>query len=143
MGTTLLISLEMPKELAVHSAKGARANLAQLKVTESENDFQGKAARCGAQILVFDSFNHSMKQKVIKDTKVPLILHELREWSKEVNGIVLMICHSNKKNQVSGTTITEHWPDYLFKFEKHGQSEAKITIPKSRYCPTGSVIVTI
>ncbi len=54
-----------------------------------------------------------------------------------------MIAHSNKRNEVSGTTAVEHWPDYLFQFKKHGASEAKITIPKARYCPTGSCVITI
>lgn len=143
LGQTLLISLEMPSKLAVQSAKEARADLSKLSVTESEEDWQDSAKSIGAHVVVFDSFHYSQKQRVIKNTKTPLICYELGEWSKATEGLVFLICHSNKRNEVSGTTATEHWPDYLFKFAKHGSSEAKITIPKSRYSPTGSCIVTI
>lgn len=143
LAPSLLISLEMPSDLAIYSAKSARANLAQLYVTESETDWQSEAASRKTTVIIFDSFHYSQKQKVIKGTKIPVICHELGEWSKATGGIVLMICHSNKRNEVSGTTAVEHWPDYLFKFTKHGASEAKVTIPKARYCPTGSAIITI
>lgn len=143
LGPALLVSLEMPSELAIYSAKSARANLSQLYVTESETDWQEEARVRKAFTIIFDSFHYSQKQKVIKGTKIPVICHELGEWAKAVNGIVFMICHSNKRNEVSGTTAVEHWPDYLFKFAKHGASDAKVTIPKARYCPTGSAVITI
>jgi len=143
LGPSLLISLEMPSELSIYSAKSARANLSQLYVTESENEWQAEAARRGAKTVIFDSFHYSQKQRVIKGTKIPIICYELGVWAKDTKGIVFMIAHSNKRNEVSGTTGVEHWPDYLFKFAKHGASEAKITIPKARYCPTGSAIITI
>lgn len=143
LGPALLVSLEMPSKLAVLSAKEARANLAELYVTESEDAWQSEASTIGARTIVFDSFHYSQKQRVIKGTKVPLICFELAEWAKANDGLVFMIAHSNKRNEVSGTTGVEHWPDYLFRFTKHGDSEAKITIPKSRYSPTGSCIVTI
>ncbi len=143
IGVTLLISLEMPLRLSIHSAKSARADLAKLHITESETDWQAEASRIRARCVVFDSFHCSEKQKVIKGTKTPLICHELSTWVKANDGIVFMIAHSNKRNEVSGTTAVEHWPDYLFKFAKHGSDEAKITIPKARYCPTGSCIITI
>ncbi len=143
MGESLLISLEMPSDLAIYSAKSARADLKKLWVTENENGWQLEAERRKASVVIFDSFHYSQKQRVIKGTKIPVICHELGEWAKATNGIVFMICHSNKRNEVSGTTAVEHWPDYLFKFAKHGASEAKITIPKARYCPTGSAVITI
>jgi len=143
LGPALLISLEMPRKLAVQSAKSARANLAELYVTESETDWQAEASRVKARTVVFDSLHYSQRQKVLKGTKTPAICHELSEWAKENDGLVFMIAHSNKRNEVSGTTAVEHWPDYLFKFAKHGASEAKITIPKARYCPTGSCVITI
>lgn len=143
LGPALLISLEMPLKLAVHSAKSARANLAELHVTESESDWQTEALRVKARAVVFDSFHYSQRQKVIRGTKIPLICYELGEWAKATDGIVFMVAHSNKRNEVSGTTAVEHWPDYLFKFAKHGSNEAKITIPKARYCPTGSCVITI
>lgn len=143
LGPALLVSLEMPAKLAVHSAKEARANLAELAVTESEDTWLAEAQRIGARSIVYDSFHYSKKQKLLKGTKTPEICYELGEWAKAANGIVFLICHSNKRNEVSGTTAVEHWPDYLLRFQKHGDSEAKITIPKSRYSPTGSCIVTI
>ncbi len=143
LGPTLLISLEMPSKLAVHSAKSARANLASLYLTESENDWEEEADRIKARVVVFDSFHYSQKQKVIKGTKTPVICHELSTWAKARDGIVFMICHSNKKNEVSGTTAVEHWPDYLFRFAKQGASEAKVTLPKARYCPTGACVIQI
>lgn len=143
LGPALLVSLEMPSKLAVQSAKSARANLAELYITESESQWQGEANRVKARTVVFDSFHYSQKQKVIKGSKVPLVCHELSEWAKATDGLVFLICHSNKRNEVSGTTAIEHWPDYLFKFAKHGSNEAKITIPKARYCPTGSCVITI
>lgn len=143
IGPTLLVSLEMPLELAVHSAKSARANLSQLYVTESETDWEREAAAIHARCVVFDSFHYSQKQKVIKGTKTPLACYELSTWAKAHDGIVFMVAHSNKRNEVSGTTAVEHWPDYLFKFAKHGSNEAKVTIPKARYCPTGSCVIAI
>lgn len=143
LGPALLISLEMPANLAIHSAKSARANLSQLYVTESETDWQAEAERVKARTVVFDSLHYSQKQKVLKGTKTPAICFELGEWAKSNHGIVFMIAHSNKRNEVSGTTAVEHWPDYLFQFKKHGANEAKITIPKARYCPTGSCVITI
>lgn len=143
LGKTLAVSLEMPKELAAFSAKSARANLTELHITEDESDWQGEAIRLGVRCIVFDSFHYSQKQKVIKGTKIPLLCYELGEWAKTHNGIVFLVCHSNKRNEVSGTTAVEHWPDYLMKFAKHGGNEAKITIPKSRYCPTGSCVISI
>ena len=143
LGPALLISLEMPSRLAVHSAQSARANLAELFVTESEDTWQSEAQRVNARVIVFDSYHYSQKQRIRKGTKVPQIAWELAEWSKANQGIVLMICHSNKRNEVSGTTAIEHWPDYLLKFAKHGDSEAKLTLPKSRYSPTGSCVITI
>lgn len=143
LGESLLVSLEMPSDLAVYSAKSARADLSKLYVTESESDWQTEAARRKATVIVYDSFHYSRKQGVIKGTKIPLLCVELEQWAKSTGGIVFLICHSNKRNEVSGTTAVEHWPDYLFKFAKHGATEAKLTIPKARYCPSGSAIITL
>lgn len=143
LGPALLVSLEMPSKLAVHSAKSARANLEELFVTESEDTWQSEAQRINARCVVFDSFHYSQKQRIRKGTKVPQVAWELSEWAKANDGIVFMICHSNKRNEVSGTTAIEHWPDYLLKFAKHGDSESKLTLPKSRYSPTGSCVITI
>jgi predicted ATP-dependent serine protease len=142
MGACLLVSLEMPAPLAVLSAKGARANLANLYLVEHE-DWQGEADRVKAKIVVFDSYQHSQKQRVIHGSKVPLVCHEISEWAKRARGIGILIAHQNKKGRVSGTTAAEHWPDYLFKLERHGNSEAKVIISKARYSPSGSAIVTI
>jgi predicted ATP-dependent serine protease len=143
LGTTLLVSLEMPSRLAVYSAQQSRADLSKLHVTESEDDWQSEATRVKALTVVLDSFHYSQKQRVVKGTKVPLICAELAEWAKATENIAFVICHSNKRNEVSGSTALEHWPDYLIKFAKQGDGEAKLTIPKSRYSPTGSCIVTI
>lgn len=142
LGVCLLVSLEMPTKLAVLSAKGARSHLPNLYIVEHE-DWQAEAARVRAQTVVFDSYQYSQKQRVLRGSKVPLVCHELSEWAKQTNGIGILVAHQNKKGRVSGTTAAEHWPDYLFKFERHGNSEAKILISKSRYSPTGSAIVTI
>ena len=143
MGRTLLVSLEMPSKLAVLSAKEARADLSRLFVVEHE-DWQAEAQRVRADILVFDSLHYSSKQRVVnKGTKVPLALWEIAEWTKKANTFAFVVAHQNKKGRVSGTTAAEHWPDYLFKFERHGGDEAKIVCPKSRYSPSGSAIVTI
>lgn len=142
MGRTLLVSLEMPLTLAVLSAKEARADLTNLFVIEHE-DWQAEAARVRASVIVFDSYQYSAKQRVLKGSKVPLVCYELSEWAKANSGIAIMIAHQNKKGRVSGTTAAEHWPDYLFKFERHGNDEAKVIISKARYSPTGSAIVKI
>lgn len=142
LGPTLLVSLEMPTKLAVLSAKEARADLTKLFIVEHE-DWQVEAARVKAQTVVFDSYQYSQKQRVLRGSKVPLVCHELSEWAKQNNGIGILVAHQNKKGRVSGTTAAEHWPDYLFKFERHGNSEAKIIISKARYSPSGSAIVTI
>ncbi len=142
IGTTLLVSLEMPKELAVLSASSARANLDNLHVVEHE-DWIREAERLKAIAVVFDSYQYSQKQRIPKGAKVPLVLYELSEWAKRNRGIALLVAHINKKGRVSGTTAAEHWPDYLFKFERHGNDSAKIIISKARYSPSGSAIVTI
>lgn len=143
LGPCLLVSLEMPLALAVLSAKEARADLSQLYVVESEDNWQAEAARVKAKSIVFDSYQYSQKQRVLRGSKVPLVCHELSEWAKRNLGIAILVAHQNKKGRVSGTTAAEHWPDYLFKFERHGNSEAKIIISKARYSPSGSAIVTI
>lgn len=142
MGACLLVSLEMPTPLAVLSAKEARANLENLYIVEHE-DWQIEAARVKARTVVFDSYQYSQKQRVIRGSKVPLVCYEISEWAKQNDGIGILVAHQNKKGRVSGTTAAEHWPDYLFKFERHGNSEAKIIISKARYSPSGSAIVTI
>ena len=142
LGPCLLISLEMPIKLAVLSAKEARADLSQLYIIEHE-DWQTEATRVKARTVVFDSYQYSQKQRVLRGSKVPLVCHELSEWAKHNNGIGILVAHQNKKGRVSGTTAAEHWPDYLFKFERHGSSEAKIIISKARYSPSGSAVVTI
>lgn len=136
IGKTLLISLEMPTKLSVLSAKNARANLKNLYITESEHGFASEAEKIDADILIFDSYNYSRR-------KPKILLEDLKDWANAVNGIVLLICHQNKKGVVKGTTDAEHWPDYLMKFTKSGNSEAKILIEKARYAPTGSCIITI
>ena len=143
LGATLLVSLEMPLQLAVLSAKNARADLSQLYVIEHEDNWQAEATRVKAQSVVFDSYQYSQKQRVLRGSKVPLVCHELSEWAKKTRGIGILIAHQNKKGRVSGTTAAEHWPDYLFKFEPHGSDEAKIVISKARYSPKSSAIVTI
>lgn len=143
LGKTLLVSLEMPTKLSVLSAKEARANLDNLYVTESEDSWESEADRVKASVVVFDSFHYSQKQRVIPGSKVPRICYELSEWTKRSNGIAMMIAHQNKKGRVSGTTGVEHWPDYLFKLERHGRDEAKVLITKARYAPSGSAIVRI
>lgn len=142
LGSTLLVSLEMPIKLAVLSAREARADLSQLFIVEHE-DWQAEASRVKAKTVVFDSYQYSQKQRVLRGSKVPLVCHELSEWAKQNNGIGILVAHQNKKGRVSGTTAAEHWPDYLFKFERHGNDEAKIIISKARYSPSGSAIVTI
>lgn len=143
LGPCLLVSLEMPPELAALSAKEARANLSELFITASEENWQAEAARVRARTVVFDSYQYSNKQRVRPGSKVPWVCYELSEWAKANHGLAFLIAHQNKKGRVSGTTAVEHWPDYLFKFEPHGQTEAKIIIPKARYAPKGSAIVTI
>ena len=142
IGRTLLVSLEMPIQLAVLSAKEARANIANLYIVEHE-DWQAEAVRVRAKTVIFDSYQYSQKQRVLKGSKVPLVCHELSEWTKQNSGIGILIAHQNKKGRVSGTTAAEHWPDYLFKFERHGNDSAKVIVSKARYSPTGSAIVTI
>jgi len=142
IGVTLLVSLEMPTSLAVLSAREARANLSNLFIVEHE-DWQMEAARVKATAVVFDSYQYSQKQRVIRGSKVPLVCHEISEWAKQTRGIGILIAHQNKKGRVSGTTAAEHWPDYLFKLERHGNAEAKVIISKARYSPSGSAIVTI
>lgn len=142
IGPTLLVSLEMPIKLAALSAKEARANLANLFIVEHE-DWQNEAIRVRAKTVVFDSYQYSQKQRVLRGSKIPLVCHELSEWAKQSNGIGILVAHQNKKGRVSGTTAAEHWPDYLFKFERHGNDSAKIIISKARYSPSGSAIVTI
>lgn len=143
MGSTLLVSLEMPLQLAVLSAKEARADLSKLYIVEHEDNWQSEAVRVKAQTVVFDSYQYSQKQRVLRGSKVPLVCHELSEWAKRYHGIGILIAHQNKKGRVSGTTAAEHWPDYLFKFERHGNDAAKIIVSKARYSPSGSAIVTI
>lgn len=142
LGPCLLVSLEMPIKLAVLSAKEARADLTRLFIVEHE-DWQAEAARVRARTLVFDSYQYSQKQRVLRGSKVPLVCHEISEWAKQNNGIGILVAHQNKKGRVSGTTAAEHWPDYLFKFERHGNDSAKIIISKARYSPSGSAIVQI
>ncbi len=142
LGPCLLVSLEMPIKLAVLSAKEARADLSQLFIVEHE-DWQAEATRVRAKTVVFDSYQYSQKQRVLRGSKVPLVCHELSEWAKKSSGIAILVAHQNKKGRVSGTTAAEHWPDYLFKFERHGNDSAKIIISKARYSPSGSAIVTI
>lgn len=143
LGPCLLVSLEMPLKLAVLSAREARANLSELFITETEDGWQAEAERVKARTVVFDSYQYSQRQRVLRGSKVPLVCHEISEWAKQNNGIGILVAHQNKKGRVSGTTAAEHWPDYLFKFERHGNSEAKIVISKARYSPSGSAIVTI
>jgi predicted ATP-dependent serine protease len=143
LGPALLVSLEMPTKLAVLSARSARANLQELFVTESEIDWQSEAEACGARVVVFDSFHYSQRRAVIKGTKIPLICFELAEWAKATDGIVFMISHENKKGKASGETDIMHWPDYLFKFTRHGQTEAKVIIEKARYAPAGAAVIEI
>lgn len=143
LGPCLLVSLEMPLNLAVLSAREARANLEALFITEIEQNWQAEAERVKARTVVFDSYQYSQKQRVLRGSKVPLVCHEISEWAKQNSGIGILVAHQNKKGRVSGTTAAEHWPDYLFKFERHGNSEAKIIISKARYSPSGSAIVTI
>ncbi len=142
LGPCLLVSLEMPTPLAVLSAKEARADLSKLFIVEHE-DWQSEASRIKARTVVFDSYQYSQKQRVLRGSKVPLVCHELSEWAKQNNGIGILVAHQNKKGRVSGTTAAEHWPDYLFKFERHGNDSAKIIISKARYSPSGSAIVRI
>lgn len=142
MGRTLLVSLEMPAKLAVLSAREARADLSRLYIVEHE-DWESEAARVRAEVLVFDSYQYSQKQRVLRGSKVPQVLDGISNWAKQSGGVGIVIAHQNKKGRVSGTTAAEHWPDYLFKFERHGGNEAKIMCPKSRYSPSGSAIVTI
>lgn len=142
LGPCLLVSLEMPTPLAVLSAREARADLSNLYIVEHE-DWQAEAARVKARTLVFDSYQYSQKQRVVRGSKVPLVCYEISEWTKRNHGIGILIAHQNKKGRVSGTTAAEHWPDYLFKFERHGNDSAKIIISKARYSPTGSAVVTI
>ncbi len=142
LGPCLLVSLEMPTALAVLSAREARADLSQLYIVEHE-DWQSEANRVRAKTVVFDSYQYSQKQRVVRGSKVPLVCYELSEWAKQNNGIGILVAHQNKKGRVSGTTAAEHWPDYLFKFERHGNDSAKIIISKARYSPSGSAIVQI
>lgn len=143
LGPSLLVSLEMPIKLAVLSAKEARADLNNLYVIEHEENWQAEAIRVNAQSVVFDSYQYSQKQRVLRGSKVPQVCHEISEWAKQTNGIGMLVSHQNKKGRVSGTTAAEHWPDYLFKFENHGSSEAKVIVSKARYSPKGSAIVNI
>ena len=136
MGRTLLISLEMAPKLAVFSAKSARTKLSNLYVTDSEDNWEAEAERLRVKTVVFDSFNYSQRPKLE-------ILTELSEWTKAADGLALVIAHQNAKGRLSGTTLAEHWPDYLFKFTKQEQGLSKVAILKGRYTPGASAIVEI
>jgi len=102
LGPCLLVSLEMPLKLAVLSASEARANLSELFITENEFGWQAEANRVKAKTVVFDSYQYSQKQRVLRGSKVPLVCHELSEWAKRNNGIGILVAHQNKKGRVSG-----------------------------------------
>ncbi len=137
IGTTLLVSLEMPLRLALHSATEARAKVENLFMIDDAEHMISEAERIGAECIIFDSYSYSnAKASVLRD---------LQAWSKECAGLVFLIVHENKKARVSGTTLTEHWPDYVIQFKAHGTGtqEARVIVQKSRYSPTGACVLTI
>lgn len=136
MGPTLLISLEMAPKLAVFSAKSARTKLGNLYVVDSEDNWEAEAVRLECRTVVFDSLNYSQRPPLV-------VLTELGRWAKECDGMALLIAHQNAKGRLSGTTLAEHWPDYLLKFSKQDHGFSKIAILKGRYTPGASAIVEI
>ncbi len=134
------VSLEMLEPIAASTARSAGANIDRLFLAETPDNFGRQARMCDARVVVLDSIS-VVPREVQKG-----LLDALTAWADRNRGVVIVICHQNKRGQHAGSHAIQHWGDYeLFlkhRARKHGPGII-VDIQKSRACPLGRCIVQL
>lgn len=134
LGRSLVMSLEMPEDLTVETARSAGAELGGMFVIEDRRGWEREAE--GVDAILVDS--------VSVVTHPVRFLRELRDWATHTGGIVIAIGQVNARGKILGPNALKHWPDYVITCPPPVvPGFARLSIGKSRYCPPGVVDVPI
>lgn len=122
----LYLSLEMLEPIAASSARSAGASLERLYFAEQYNGFSRNARQCEARIIVLDSIS------VVPRDEQKLLLSNLTAWAERRSGVVIVICHQNKRGQHAGSHAIQHWGDYEIFLEQRKTGGTSVKVQKSR-----------
>ncbi len=134
------ISLEMLEPIAASTARSAGATVERLFLTETTDNFGRQARLCDARVIVLDSIS-VVPREVQKG-----LLDALTAWADRNRGVVIVICHQNKRGQHAGSHAIQHWGDYELFLKHRARKNGPgiiVDIQKSRACPLGRCIVQL
>lgn len=131
--SSLVLTLEMPAELAVDTARGAGADLRGMDVLEELDDWEAEAA--GKRGILLDSISVT--------PSATTILRKLRDWATRTRGVVIAIGQCNARGRPLGPNFLKHWPDYVIQSTQGPKEFTHLRIRKSRYCALGETDVRI
>lgn len=132
IGQALAVSLEMDNELCVRTAREAGACVEKLLITRDEKaELPGKRVRC----IVWDSISQAVEPEQACE--------RLSEWAARTQGIVLLVCHATKGGDYRGPSTLQHWGEAELQVRKSKRGFARVIVNKSRFCPTGSAVVSL
>lgn len=133
--SSLVMSLEMPVELCVDTARHAGADLRGMDVVEDLDDWESEAT--GKRVLLLDSIS-------VVGRGWSSLLPRFRKWATETRGFVIVIAQVNARGRVLGPTALRHWPDYVIRASRGSEvGRVRLAIQKSRYCPPGAAELAI
>lgn len=133
--SSLFISLEMPLELAVDTARHAGADLRGMDVVDELDGWELEAE--GKRVILLDSIS-------VTGRGWSGLLERFRKWATTTRGFVIVIAQVNARGRVLGPRAVRHWPDYVIRAST-GSSLGRVllTIQKSRYCAPAAAELAI
>jgi predicted ATP-dependent serine protease len=133
--SSLFISLEMPIELAVDTARHAGADLRGMDVVDELDGWEREAE--GKRAILLDSIS-------VTGRGWSGLLERFRKWATTTRGLVIIIAQVNARGRVLGPNALRHWPDYVIR-ASGGSSLGRVllTIQKSRYTAPASAELAI
>ncbi len=129
----LYISLEMHEMIAAHAARTCGANERRLFVTPTADGFARNARESGARIVVLDSISVVPRREQVE------LLDALKNWCERRAGLVIVICHENKRGQFKGGSAVQHWCDSEIYLRAAKTGGTIVEVLKSRFCPAGKM----
>jgi predicted ATP-dependent serine protease len=135
LGPSLVISLEMPLELATETARHAGADLPSMFVVTEIDGWRHEAEGCTAILL--DSISMVGRGAFS-------LLEDLGQWAEETSGVLIVIAQVNARGRPLGPNKLRHFPDYVIRASQSATvGQTRIRIQKSRYCPPGELELPI
>lgn len=111
-------------------------DLAVLCTTRFE-DVQAELERTRPHLVIIDSLQTLVAEEAGSVPgsvgQVRLITHELAQWARVANSIVVLVAHVTKDGQIAGPKVVEHMVDVVLRFDASENDIRLLHAGKNRY----------